>query len=268
MEKFGARKSAPLDTCLEEVAKSDIFIGIIGFRYGSVDKKSKKSFTQLEYEKALELDKEILIYLMDENALIKAANVDTGPSAIGLRKFKNELKSKHTIDTFREPEELGAKIHARLRTLLPKQIEFNNRPKTLDCKVTRFNVENKKWISFVGYLNEKPFEIFTGYVDDEIFPIPLSITKGKIIKNLDDKGNVRFDFQYTDRYGYRNTLGGLNHEFDHHASKYTTIINKLLQKSIDHKEIVDIIDEMNIFDNFSSEDWKQGVKKALEINKL
>lgn len=268
MEKFGARKSAPLDTCLEEVSKSDIFIGIIGFRYGSVDKKSNKSFTQLEYEKAFELDKEILIYLMDENALIKVMHVDTGPSAIGLRKFKKELKNKHTIDTFRDPVELVAKIHARLYVLLPKQVDLRNRPKILDCKVTRFNVEDKKWIAFVGYLNDKPYEIFTGFIDDEIFPIPISIVKGKNIKNLDEKGNIRFDFQYIDRYGYRNTLGGLNHEFDHLASRYTTIINKLLQKSIDHKELTDVIDEMNIFDNFSSEDWKKGVKKALEINKL
>lgn len=76
MEKFGARKSTPLETCLEEVSQSDIFIGIISFRFESVEKLSKKSFTQLEYEKAFSLDKEIMIYLMDEKALVQARNVD------------------------------------------------------------------------------------------------------------------------------------------------------------------------------------------------
>src|ERR1035437_3358519 len=66
MEQFGAQKSDPLTTCLTEVEQSDIYVGIIGMRYGSEDIKCGKSFSQLEYEKAIELNKEILIYLIDE----------------------------------------------------------------------------------------------------------------------------------------------------------------------------------------------------------
>jgi len=66
MEQFGARKSDPLTTCLTEVEPSDIYVGIIGMRYGSEDLKTGKSFSQLEYEKAIEQNKEILIYLIDE----------------------------------------------------------------------------------------------------------------------------------------------------------------------------------------------------------
>ena len=268
MEKFGARKSAPLSTCLEEVSNSDIFIGIIGFRYGSVDKKTKKSFSQLEYEKAVELDKEILIYLMDDNALVNAKNVDTGINSNRLKKFKKVLKINHTIDSFQDPNELASKIHVRLNALLPKLVGLKDRPKALNCTVTRFTFNQRKWIAFVGYLNDKPYEIFTGVEDDEMFPIPTSIVNGTIIKNINDYGKTRFDFQYKDKYGYRNTLGGLNHVFDKHASKYTSMINKLLQKNIDYHELIDVIDEMDAFENFSSEDWKKGVKKALGIDKL
>jgi hypothetical protein len=59
-------KTSPLETCLAEVEQSDIYIGIISFRLGSIKTNTGKSFTQLEYEKALDLKKDILIYLRDE----------------------------------------------------------------------------------------------------------------------------------------------------------------------------------------------------------
>ena len=68
MEEFGARTAAPLETCLAEVEQSDIYVGIIAYRLGSIDPQTKKPFTVLEYEKAVEQTKEILIYLADEEA--------------------------------------------------------------------------------------------------------------------------------------------------------------------------------------------------------
>jgi len=79
MEQFGARKETPLETCINEVKRSDIYIGIISQRLGSLEPTSGKSYTQLEYEKAIELDKEILIYLIDEeNALIHPVHSEHG----------------------------------------------------------------------------------------------------------------------------------------------------------------------------------------------
>ncbi|MBN1145574.1 MAG: adenosylcobalamin-dependent ribonucleoside-diphosphate reductase, partial [Bacteroidales bacterium] len=88
------------------------------------------------------------------------------------------------------------------------------RPRILDADIIRFNNNEEKWIAFIGLKDNKPYEIFTGIVDDEMFPIPKSITKGKIIKNRDEHGKSRYDFQYTDKYGYNNTLGGLSHMFN------------------------------------------------------
>ena len=68
MEQFGARPGAPLETCLAEVEQSDVYVGIIAFRIGSIHPESAKSFTQLEYERASSLNKAILIYLVDEES--------------------------------------------------------------------------------------------------------------------------------------------------------------------------------------------------------
>lgn len=254
MEKFGARKSAPLVTCLEEVTKSDIFICIIAFRFGSVDKPSKKSFTQLEYEKAFSLDKEIMIYLMEDDALVYANDVDKGVKALRLENFKKLLKDRHTIDTFKEPEELSKKIIERLNVLLQKMSRKSIRPKTLDCKLTRFRFHGEDWIAFVGYLMGKPYEIFTGIDDPEIFPIRKEVENGKIIKNFDEKGNTRFDIQVLDRYGYRKTMGGLSHMFTRHTQRYSSMITKLLQKNVAVEEIMDVIDDMDMFEDYSSKE--------------
>ena len=266
MEKFGARSSAPLDTCLEEVGSSDIFIGIISFRFGSVDKATKKSFSQLEYERAYQ-KKEIMIYFMSDEALIFPTYVETGINAGRLNRFKNILKKRHTIDTFKDPEELVFKIQERLNQLLPDLKRTSIRPRAIDCEVTRFNFDKNKWLAFVGYLNQKPFEIFTTLGEEDIFPIPKSIVRGQILRTRDDKGKTRFDFQYIDRYGYKKTIGGLNHVFDKHISKYSTMISKLLQKEVPLSEIAVLIEDMDLFDRCTSKEWKQGVKTALKINK-
>jgi hypothetical protein len=67
MEVFGARTAEPLQTCIEEVNKSIIFIGILGMRYGSIDEKSNRSFVEVEYETALKKGIDILAYLIDED---------------------------------------------------------------------------------------------------------------------------------------------------------------------------------------------------------
>jgi hypothetical protein len=265
MEKFGARQSAPLDTCLEEVTNSDIFVGIISFRFGSLEKMTKKSFSQLEYEKAYALKKEIMIYFMSDDSLIHPFYFDKGINGSRLDNFKKILKRRHTIDTFKDPEELVIKIQDRLKDLIPDLTKTTIRPQIIDCEITRFNFHNEKWILFVGYLNEKPFEIFCTLADEEIFPVPKSLIKGRMIKIRDENGKIRFDFQYTDKYGYRKYIEGMNHVFDKHVSKYSSMITKLLQKEIKKSEIADLLDEMDQFENFSSKEWKRAVKNALKI---
>ena len=94
-------------------------------------------------------------------------------------------------------------IKVALPVLTPKQSEIKKRPRSLDADIIRFNNNDQKWIAFVGILDGKPYEIFTGLADEEMYPIPKSIVKGTILKTKDDSGGSRYDFQYTDKYGYK-----------------------------------------------------------------
>ncbi|MDP2207580.1 MAG: DUF4062 domain-containing protein [Bacteroidota bacterium] len=122
MEIFGARTAEPLQTCIDEVNKSLIFVGIVGMRYGSIDEKTDKSFVQVEYETAISKNLDILIYLIDEEkAEIAPKFVDTGDPAKKLQEFKDALKKKHTIDTFLSPDDLAKKVERDLRRLFTER---------------------------------------------------------------------------------------------------------------------------------------------------
>jgi len=119
MERFGARKESPLETCLFELEQCDLYVGIIAFRHGSVEPKSEKSYTQIEYERAVQLGKEVLIYLIDEeNAQMPIRFIDRGQGRDKLEAFKVTLRERHTVDTFLDEQDLAAKLRRDLsRTL-------------------------------------------------------------------------------------------------------------------------------------------------------
>jgi ribonucleoside-diphosphate reductase alpha chain len=137
------------------------------------------------------------------------------------------------------------------------------RPKVLEADVIRFSNNEEKWIAFVGLKGGTPYEIFTGIQDDEIFPIPKSIIKGRIIKNKDDGGNTRYDFQYTDKYGYKNTLGGLSHMFKPDFWNYAKLISGVLRYGMPIKDVVELVSSMRL-DSESINTWKNGVERSLK----
>jgi len=127
MERFGARKETPLQTCLAEIEQSDIYIGILAYKLGSIEKTSSKSYTQLEYEKASELKKEIFIYLIDEkDSKISPNDIDFGDKHEKLKSFKSILKESHTIDTFINEEALIEKLKRKFDELLLKKTSESN----------------------------------------------------------------------------------------------------------------------------------------------
>jgi hypothetical protein len=112
MEEFGARSEGPLETCLAELEQSDIYVGIVAFRAGSIDAKSGRSFTQLEYEHARRLEKAVLVYLADEEtACFPYASIDhDARDSERLAAFKQKLRSEHTVERFSTPDDLAQKI--------------------------------------------------------------------------------------------------------------------------------------------------------------
>ncbi len=174
MERFGARKEAPLQTCLAEVEQSDIFVGIICQRLGTIDQSSSKSFTQREYEKALELKKEIFIYLIDDkNGKIALQYIDYGENHEKLESFKSILKERHTIDIFTDEIDLAEKLDRKFDELLSKKstelIETEDEyQKSMDI-LQKFLLLPKEYSS-------KEIKLKINFVDDP-FPASKAICK-------------------------------------------------------------------------------------------
>jgi ribonucleoside-diphosphate reductase alpha chain len=115
----------------------------------------------------------------------------------------------------------------------------------------------------VGLKEGRPYEIFTGIGDEEMFPIPKSIIKGKIIKHKDDQGKTRYDFQYTDKYGYKKTMEGLSHMFKPEFWNYAKLISGVLRHEMPIQDVVNLIQSLRL-DSESINNWKNGVERALK----
>ena len=141
---------------------------------------------------------------------------------------------------------------------------FSERSDVLEAKVIHFINEGKPWVAFIGIKENKPFEIFTGPHDLETFPVPKSVTSGTIIKIKNNNDRSRYDFQYTDRYGYTNTLGGLSRNFDKEYWNYARLLSGLLRNQVDVVWVLDIVEGM--YSNSESlHSWKNGVMRALKV---
>ena len=139
-----------------------------------------------------------------------------------------------------------------------------DRPKTLEADVVRFQNNKEKWIAFIGLIDEKPYEIFTGLADDEDgIHIPRWVETGLIIKNRDEKGNSRYDFQYQNKRGYKTTIEGLSQKFDPEYWNYAKLISSTLRHGMPIEKVVDLINSLQL-DSESITTWKNGVARALK----
>jgi hypothetical protein len=120
-EFFGARDKKPLETCLEEVTRSDVFIMFLGPRYGTIDPSTDKSYVECEFDKATALDLPRFAYLMNEEHTFPIQHVSKGDDAIRLKKFKDRVTADLTVDFFTTPHDLAAKVFADLKRELPKK---------------------------------------------------------------------------------------------------------------------------------------------------
>ena len=137
------------------------------------------------------------------------------------------------------------------------------RPKSLEADVVRFKNGNEEWIAFVGLSNNWPYEIFTGKLEEDAMYIPRKITKGFIIKVKEPDGTKRYDFQYTDRYGYTNTIGGISRLFNEEFWNYAKLISGVLRHGMPIVDVVALIESLHL-DSETINTWKNGVERALK----
>jgi len=211
MEKFGARTQNSLRTSLAEVESSDIYLGIIAFRLGSIDKKSGKSITQIEYEKANELQKDILIYIMDEeNSKSYIKDIDFNENHEKLKVFKSVLKENHTIDTFINEDDLIEKLKRRFNELLSKKekitesqiSEYDNSKSIIDKFILLPKLFSGKEIKIKIKLTEDPFPASSSICEE--FNLEFGSTLGyeiNIILPKVNKNTFQFIFITEDLVG-------------------------------------------------------------------
>jgi ribonucleoside-diphosphate reductase alpha chain len=138
------------------------------------------------------------------------------------------------------------------------------RPEKLEAEVVRFQNNKDKWIAFVGLLDNRPYEIFTGFSDDEDgILLPRSITKGYIIKSREDEETSRYDFQYMNSRGYKTTIEGLSHKFNPVYWNYAKLISGTLRHGMPIHKVVDLVTSLQL-DNETINSWKAGVARALK----
>ncbi|WP_243349669.1 adenosylcobalamin-dependent ribonucleoside-diphosphate reductase [Parabacteroides sp. FAFU027] len=139
-----------------------------------------------------------------------------------------------------------------------------SRPKELEADVVKFQNKKEKWIAFVGLLEGRPYEIFTGLADDEDgILLPKNVTHGKIIKNVDEHGNKRYDFQYSNRRGYKTTIEGLSDKFNPEFWNYAKLISGVLRYGMPIDQAMKLVSGLEL-DSESINTWKNGVERALK----
>ena len=137
------------------------------------------------------------------------------------------------------------------------------RPKSLPADIVRFKNGQEEWIAFVGLMDGRPYEIFTGKLEEDAPYIPRKITKGNIIKVREADGKKRYDFQYTDRYGYTNTVGGISRLFDEEFWNYAKLISGVLRHGMPIDNVVSLIESLHL-NSETINTWKNGVERALK----
>lgn len=136
------------------------------------------------------------------------------------------------------------------------------RPVILDAKVVRFMNNNEPWMAVIGLLHNRPYEIFTGAAVD-IFKFPDYVTQGWVIKAKDDKGQSRYDFQFTDKDGYKITIEGLSRSFNKEFWNYAKLISGVLRHGMPLLNVVDLISGLTVEQAYIN-NWKNGVIRSLK----
>ena len=138
------------------------------------------------------------------------------------------------------------------------------RPQVLDCDVVRFQNNKEKWVAFVGLLNGYPYEIFTGLQDDEEgIVLPKTVIKGKIIKQTDETGKSRYDFQFENKRGYKTTVEGLSEKFNPEYWNYAKLISGVLRYRMPIDHVIKLVSSLQLKSE-SINTWKNGVERALK----
>ena len=200
----------------------------------------------------ISVDKVAEIYVESWKKGLKGITVYRDGSRSGVlvssdKKEENKVADEKTLNDLAENFEI---------TNAPK------RPKKLFADVIRFQNDYEKWMAVVGKIDGRPYEIFTGRMEDS-FNLPPFVEEGWVIKNKTEEGENRYDFQYIDKEGYRTTIEGLSRSFNKEFWNYAKLISGILRHGMPINYIVDLVSDLNLYDD-NINTWKNGVARALK----
>jgi ribonucleoside-diphosphate reductase alpha chain len=183
---------------------------------------------------------------------------------IYIESWKKGLKG---ITVYRDGSRSGVLISKEEKKAESPALEMGEhtapkRPKKLEADLLRFQNDYEKWLAVVGVLDGKPYEVFSGKME-EAFNLPAYVNKGWVIKNKTDDGESRYDFQYIDKDGYRITIEGLSRSFDKEYWNYAKLISGVLRHGMPITDVVDLVSGLNLYDD-NINTWKNGIARALK----
>lgn len=167
-------------------------------------------------------------------------------------------------DKKKEEEKEKAGMEEGPSRYIAEEEHILKRPVELEADVVRFQNKKEKWIAFIGLIDDRPYEIFTGIADDEegIF-CPKSVTKGKIIKAVGEDGVKRYDFQFINKRGFKTTIEGLSEKFNPEFWNYAKLISGVLRYGMPIPQVIKLVSSLEL-DSQSINTWKMGVERALK----
>ena len=167
-------------------------------------------------------------------------------------------------DKKKEKEKENAASEQQAARYIAEEEHILKRPVELEADVVRFQNKKEKWIAFIGLIDGRPYEIFTGIADDDegIF-CPKSVTKGKIIKAVGEDGVKRYDFQFINKRGFKTTIEGLSEKFNPEFWNYAKLISGVLRYGMPIPQVLKLVSSLEL-DSQSINTWKMGVERALK----
>lgn len=138
------------------------------------------------------------------------------------------------------------------------------RPRELEADVIKFQNNKEKWIAFIGLLDGRPYEIFTGLLDDdEGIMLPKNVNSGLIIKSTNEEGERSYDFQFKNKRGYKTTIEGLNSKFNPEYWNYAKLISGVLRYGMPIDQVIKLVQGLEL-NSETINTWKNGVERALK----
>ena len=181
----------------------------------------------------------------------------------GCTVYRDGSRAGVLLSTKKKDEKKAADT-AAVDKLLKRPQVVEVRPKVLEADVVRFQNNKEKWVAFVGLLDGRPYEIFTGIQDEEEgILLPRSVTRGRIIKNYDENGIKHYDFQFENKRGYKMTIEGLSEKFNKEYWNYAKLISGVLRWQMPIDQVIKLVGSLQL-DSENINTWKNGVERALK----